>query len=306
MPAKLQPPVVSNVLTGVLAPPVGVPSGSSRPGDPTRSPGSRVPLRGNRGPPFYTGPVLIEQQGMRLPSELPRIVNPVAINVRVELNEAGRVVHAEATAVKGTHNLLLRAAADAAWKMLLCRAMHGQAAGGEQLDARVSASPRSQVTASGQNELETSNDPLRCLRRCRQPCAPPKSAPGVGRTPVCGRCKEPLQRRPSLIIVTDATFAEQVERSPLPVLLDMWAPWCGPCRAVSPIVEEIAGEPCGRASPRRKNECRRQPGNRRPLREFRAFPRCCCFQNGREVDRIIGAQPKTEILRRVRLAFPRN
>src|SRR5262245_28282812 len=66
-----------------------------------------------------------------------------------------------------------------------------------------------------------------------------------GLAPRCGRCKAPLPAGRDPVTVTDATFVEQVERSPLPVLLDMWAAWCGPCRMVAPVVEELAKEMAG-------------------------------------------------------------
>ena len=48
------------------------------------------------------------------------------------------------------------------------------------------------------------------------------------------------------VTVTDATFAAEVERSPLPVVVDMWAPWCGPCRMIAPVIDELASEMAGR------------------------------------------------------------
>ena len=84
---------------------------------------------------------------------------------------------------------------------------------------------------------------MRCLRR-DEPGPAEKLQAGL--EPICGRCKKPLSLHPHPVAITDGSFADEVERSPLPVMVDMWAPWCGPCRAVTPIVEELAGELAGR------------------------------------------------------------
>ncbi len=116
--------------------------------------------------------------------------------------------------------------------------------------------------------------------------------------PVCGRCKTPLLPNHKPVIVTDATFSAEVEGSPLPVLLDLWAPWCAPCRMIAPIIEELASEMAGRVKVAKLNV----DENPATAARFRvsSIPALLVLKGGREVDRIIGAQPKSEITQRLK------
>jgi len=71
--------------------------------------------------------------------------------------------------------------------------------------------------------------------------------PGAGRGdwhPRCGNCHQPL---PWIVDAGDEDFTEVAEQAPVPVLADLWAPWCGPCRMVSPALAQLAGELAGAA-----------------------------------------------------------
>jgi thioredoxin 2 len=119
--------------------------------------------------------------------------------------------------------------------------------------------------------------------------------------PVCGRCKTPLLGDSKPLTVTDATFSAEVEHSPVPVLLDLWAPWCAPCRMVAPVIEELAKEMAGHARVAKLN-VDENPATATRF-QVRSIPTLLVFKEGREMDRIVGVQPKAEIARRLERAM---
>jgi thioredoxin 2 len=108
--------------------------------------------------------------------------------------------------------------------------------------------------------------------------------------PRCGRCKGAL---PWVAEADDETFVEVVERSPVPVVVDLWAPWCGPCRTVSPILEQLAVEFAGRCKVVKVNV------DEAPLTSARfavqGIPTLVVVSGGREVARQVGAAPAAHL-----------
>ena len=116
--------------------------------------------------------------------------------------------------------------------------------------------------------------------------------------PICGKCRAPLvaggfHDRP--VTVTDGTFADDVLAHAGPVLVDCWAPWCGPCRTVGPILDQLASEYAGQVKIGKLNV------DENPLTAskygIQSIPTLLLFQNGREAKRLVGALPKGEIER---------
>jgi thioredoxin 2 len=118
----------------------------------------------------------------------------------------------------------------------------------------------------------------------------------TGKLPVCGRCKTPLYSNHP-IIVTDESFSEEVERSPLPVLVDVWASWCGPCQIIAPVIEELASELAGRVLVAKLNSDENPQTTSRF--DVLGIPTLLLLKDGREITRLTGAYPKADILRTI-------
>jgi thioredoxin len=128
------------------------------------------------------------------------------------------------------------------------------------------------------------------------------------RLPVCGRCGAELAGASGAgasfddagktVVVTDDTFAREVlGAGGLPALVDFWAAWCGPCRALAPVLDQLAAESRGRYRIAKLNV----DENKRTAAQFQiqGIPTLLIFKNGQLVDRLVGAHPKQEIAARL-------
>jgi len=95
--------------------------------------------------------------------------------------------------------------------------------------------------------------------------------------------------------VTDATFESEVLRSPRPVIVEYWAPWCGPCRQVAPVLEAIAAEHAGHVDVVKLNTDENPATTQRY--QVLAIPTVAVFSGGQVVRQVLGARSKSALLR---------
>ena len=96
-----------------------------------------------------------------------------------------------------------------------------------------------------------------------------------------------------ILQVTDGDFEQEILKSNIPALVDFWAAWCGPCRAIAPVVEELAKDYAGKVKVAKMNV---DENSKTPVKfGIRAIPTLILFKNGNVVDQITGAVAKTQI-----------
>ena len=127
--------------------------------------------------------------------------------------------------------------------------------------------------------------------RCRSCQAQNRlGTPPPGQVPSCGRCQNPL---PWLVASSDADF-DRATDAPVPVLVDFWAPWCGPCVRLAPILEELTAELAGRLKTVKLNT--QDNPLTGPRFGVRGIPMLVLISGGEAVDSLVGLRSKTELM----------
>lgn len=117
--------------------------------------------------------------------------------------------------------------------------------------------------------------------------------------PVCGRCGEKLFIPEAPIDISENEMNTEVLEETIPTAVDFWAPWCGPCRIMGPVLDEIAKEYRGRIKVVRVNSDENPDLSSRY--KIQGIPTLILFRDGIEIDRLVGAAPKKHVLNFLRL-----
>ncbi len=104
-----------------------------------------------------------------------------------------------------------------------------------------------------------------------------------------------MSGNPNVHQVSDASFDGDILKSEVPVLVDFWAPWCGPCRAVAPIVEDLASQYAGKIKVAKVNVD--ESADVAMKYQVTSIPTFILFKNGQVADRVLGALPRSEFVK---------
>jgi len=121
----------------------------------------------------------------------------------------------------------------------------------------------------------------------------------ISSLPRCGRCRKQIRISDRAIDIGEGELMREVLSETIPTAVDFWAPWCGPCRMMGPILNDIAKQYAGRIKVVKINSD--ENPNLSMRYGIQGIPTLLLFRDGREVDRLVGAAPKAQILRFLRL-----
>jgi thioredoxin 2 len=116
----------------------------------------------------------------------------------------------------------------------------------------------------------------------------------ISSLPLCGKCGNKLEIPKDIISIEDSEFSREVLKETIPTALDFWAPWCGPCRMMGPILDDIARSYPGRIKVVKINSD--ENPNLSMQLGIQGIPTLILFRDGKEVNRMVGAAPREHIL----------